>query len=406
MSPRKTVLSSLRLDVCHWVLPRYLSDVDLLEWIHRYTVDASQALNPRNVLTLVRLARQRQLEVYDRNDPKLEAVSSLISANSMINGLKGLSEVRLEDTVYAEFNSLRPVVETLRGKPVRFTGKELSGYIRASQKSDRFKTSLEALEYAGIISVTGQGVITVARLYRPALRISRGRHSGISIAEERSLEKRVDLAMVTWPQGGLPVELPDMSAQERKFIHDYVRKMYPDYSTAAFSGGKLPELKTLVIQKRTQNASTISSNANITRKSPRGSNGKLQSYDPAHIELLLKLRNEAAGADGYFIGPALEGSLALTLVEIDRLLRKNKARRRVLGILTDDPNVRDLENGEVQLILGSCNGCVFLRGVLFRGIPVMRRGRGRECWRGRSGLGGVLPGSVSCSSSCSRRGRR
>lgn len=266
--------------------------------------------------------------------------------------------MRLEDTVYAEFNSLRPVVETLRGKPVRFTGKELSGYIRASQESDRFRTSLEALEYAGIISVTGQGVITVARLYRPALRISRGRHSGISIAEERSLEKRVDLAMATWPQGGLPVELPDMSAQERKFIHDYVRTMYPDYSTAAFSGGKLPELKTLVIQKRTQNASRISPNTNITRKSPRGSNGKLQSYDPAHIELLLKLRNEAAGADGYFIGPALEGSLALTLVEIDRLLRKNKARRRVLGILADDLNVRDLENGEVQLILGSCNAWI------------------------------------------------
>lgn len=211
-----------RLEVCHRVLPKYLSNIDLLEWIHRYTTDASQALNPRNVLTLVRLARQHQLEVYDRDDPKLRPVSSLISASAMISGFKSLSEVRLEDTVYAEFNSLRPVLEALRGKPARFTHKELSGYIRISQNADRFKTSLERLEYAGIVSVTGQGVITVVRLYRPALGTAHGRHSSITLAEEKSLEERVDLAIVTWPQGSLSVEFPDMSTQERKFIHDHV----------------------------------------------------------------------------------------------------------------------------------------------------------------------------------------
>ncbi len=59
-----------------------------------------------------------------------------------------------------------------------------------------------------------------------------------------------------------------------------------------------------------------------------------------------------------------------------------------------------------QFVVASRRGCIFLRGVSFRGHSVMRRGRGRGCWRGRSGPGGFRSGSVSCSSSCSRRGRR
>src|ERR1035437_999380 len=51
-------------------------------------------------------------------------------------------------------------------------------------------------------------------------------------------------------------------------------------------------------------------------------------------------------------------------------------------------------------------GCVFLRGVSFPGVPVMRRSRVARWWRGRSGPGGARRGSVPCSSTCSRRGRR
>ena len=54
----------------------------------------------------------------------------------------------------------------------------------------------------------------------------------------------------------------------------------------------------------------------------------------------------------------------------------------------------------------SARGCVFLRGVSFPGVPVMRRSRGARWWRGRSGPGGARRGSVPFSSACSRRGRR
>ena len=61
---------------------------------------------------------------------------------------------------------------------------------------------------------------------------------------------------------------------------------------------------------------------------------------------------------------------------------------------------------QADAILDTVEGCVFLRGVSFPGVPVMRRSRGPRCWRGRSGPGGARRGSVLCSTSCSRRGRR
>lgn len=344
-----------RLEICHCVLPRNIYKVSLVEWIHRFTTDASHAFNPRNVLTLVRLARQEQLAVYDRDDPELRSVWSLISSRAVARGFRSLSEMRLEDTVYAEFNSIRPVIEALQGKPARFTHKELSNYIKANLGTEGFKTSLETLEYAGIVSVTGRNVITIAQLYRPALDISLGRNSGATVTEKESLRDRVDLAIETLPQGSESVELPDMSLPERRFIHEYVQKEYPGYTTASFSTGKLPELKTLVIEKQRLITEIAK---NLPSRTPKSRTPKLRGYNSAHVALLQGLRDDAARVDDYFVGPPLECSLALTLMEIDHLLRKNKARRRIIGVLTDKLHVDDLENVSVWPILGSCHAWI------------------------------------------------
>jgi hypothetical protein len=339
-----------RLATCHLILPSHLYSVPLPEWIHRFTADSTKALNPRNALTLVNLARQYQLDIYDRDDPDLGSVSSLISQKAVLGGFWSLSEKRLEDTVYAEFNSLRPVVETLRGKPVRFTHKELSRYIKAAPDSDDFRISLEGLEYAGIVSVNGQDVITVAPLYRPALGISLGRHSGITSAEAWSLKEKVDLAIQTWPQGDASVAFPDMSMQERHFIHNYVEERYPNYSTVSSSSGKLPELKSLIIRDRRLSISAVSS--------PNPSMAKLQGRRREDKELLVGLRAEAAKTDYYFIGSPVGFSTALSLVELDRSTRRNKARRRIVGFLAEGPHNDSPENGQVRPILGSCHAWI------------------------------------------------
>ncbi len=148
----------------------------------------------------------------------------------------------------------------------------MSSYIKAAEETEKFNTSLETLEYAGIVSVSSQGVITVARLYRPALDISMGRNSALSVAEERSLEDRVDVAIETWPQDSKSVRLPDMSAPERKFVHEYVKEKYPNYSTASSTGHRQHEFKALFVHKRAPGArgtskSSASKSASGTNKS-------------------------------------------------------------------------------------------------------------------------------------------
>jgi hypothetical protein len=328
-----------RLEVCYRVLPRYTDDLSLPIWIERFTTDASKALNPRNVLTLVKLARQNQLEVYDRDDPELESTSSLISDGPLMSGFGNLSRARLQDTVYAEFNSLRSVVESLRGKPSRFTRKDFFNYMKGTRHSSQAKSSLEQLEYAGIVSVNVQGFITVARLYRPALGMPL--RSSLTAPETRDLRLKVDAAIRTWPEGSVSIEFPDMSTHARRIVHRHVLQNHPDYVTRSVASGKQREFRTLVIVKKgLQNTlkSTI-----------------LQGYDHISIELLERLRAEAAKVDDYFLGLPIDFSHALTLVEIDHLLRKNKPRRRIVGLLIDKWDINDLERAEVQPILGSCH---------------------------------------------------
>ena len=337
-----------RLHVCHRVYPTHIYNDGLLQWIHLFTTDATQELNPRNVLTLVRLAKQHQLAVYDRDDPKLTSVPCLISADAMINGFRALSEVRLEDTVYAEFNHLRPVVEALHGKPARFTSNELAHFINTGTKNPRLKSFIEALEYAGVVSVSPQSIITVARLYRPALNINLSRNSDVTLEEQEALQNTVNSMMSAWPEGDRSMELSDVSTSERKFIHQYVQARYPGYSTFSVSRGKLYDLKTLVIQKQSPDTS-IKTLARRFRKQ------MAKDYDPKSIEILLGLRDDAAGVDEYFIAPSMGGLLALNLIEIDCKVRKNKARRRIIAVITRDLDLANLAKNGINLVLGPCH---------------------------------------------------
>jgi hypothetical protein len=313
------------------------------------------------MLTLVRLARQHQLTVYDRDDPALASIASLISSDAVTGGFNSLSELRLEDTVYAEFNFLRAVIHALYGKPARFTSGELAGYIQAPQNSKRFYRALEALEYVGMISINSRGIITVTRLYRPALNINLGRNSNLNLEEEKDLQDRVDTAFEDWPDDANEVELRDLSSQERKLIHEYVHKNYPDFMTSSMSTGKLSELKTVRIRRQNPNPSRRKERHRTRdRKNPSTDYAsvqdlELEGYDPADIGLLLGLRAEAAQVEGHFVGSPIKRPLGSNLVAIDRSMRKNEERRRIIAMIARTPHPDDLESGDVQLILGKCH---------------------------------------------------
>jgi hypothetical protein len=366
ISPEGLKRQSGRLDICRRVLPGGLDNNSLIEWISIFTADASRALNPRNVLTLIRLARQHQLAVYDRDDPDLASVPTLISTNTMKNALASLSQLRLEDTVYAEFNSLRGVIQALHGKSFRLTREQLATYIRTDRQSEHLNEVLEGLEYAGIVSISRRGIITIAKLYRPALGMDREHISYVSIEEEEHLKVKVYQAVTSWPQDRDWIELPGLNKAERTFVHDYVRTYYPACGTDSESKGEPSGIKTLIIRRLDHNASMRRLTSEVIkrgrhvrkleRRHERASPPQeLESYDhdSHNIELLVGLREEAAtSTEGYFVTSPIERILTTELIEIDRHMRKNKSRRRIIALLGNP------ETAEARLILGRCHARV------------------------------------------------
>jgi hypothetical protein len=168
-----------RWRVCLAVIPEDLGgNADVFAWIGSRTCDASDELNPRNVLTLLGEARTVQLRIFDRDDPELSHNTSLIGTRAMTEGAKALSRIRLRDTVYAEFSHLRPLVEKLRGRSSKYSEEKFASLFAMQAGSSEFDDLVASLKYAGFIRQAPNRQITIPMLYRPALGLDRqGRRS-------------------------------------------------------------------------------------------------------------------------------------------------------------------------------------------------------------------------------------
>jgi TnpA family transposase len=125
-----------------------------------------------------------------------------------------------------------------------------------------------------------------------------------------------------------------------------------------------------------------------------GNNGVLADNDPDEQEKLIKMNTLLANLVIFHN--------ALDIMDVVRKLVAEGwlVTADQLGAMS--PYLR----GHISRFGAYATGCIFLGGVSFRGASVMLRGRGRGCWRGRSGPGDVLAGSGPCNRSCNRRGLR
>jgi cold shock CspA family protein len=165
-----------RHEICQIALPAAIESQDVFGWIIQRTTDATGAPNPRNVLTLLREARSHQLQICDRDSTSFKANGgSLIGRNAMRSGLRSTSTIRLEDTLFAEFNHLRPLIEKLRGRLPAYRGAELARTLGLTQDSDDFEQAVSDLKYAGFLRQSPNGVLSIPILYRAALNLQEGR---------------------------------------------------------------------------------------------------------------------------------------------------------------------------------------------------------------------------------------
>ena len=150
----------------------------MTDWLITHTSDATDSINPRNVVTLLRLARNIQMQAAFRNDTDFDRIGSLLSASSLRAAWLQLSEARLQDTIYAEFNQLRPYVEKLVGRYVSYSDTVLASILGLDLGSDEFRQTVISLKYAGVMRQTATGVFQIPYLYRPALRAHEAGRSG------------------------------------------------------------------------------------------------------------------------------------------------------------------------------------------------------------------------------------
>ena len=158
-----------RLKACSVVLPAVIDNDHVLSWLVKHTVDGSGAPNPRNVITLLRVARSVELRVCERDDVSISRYGALIGPGSMKAGGDELSRRRLSDTLLAEFPNIQPYVEKLRG--VAVTWHDASTLCRHLGLPRTDMAVIDELIYSGFIRRDEGGTFSLPLLYRPALRL-------------------------------------------------------------------------------------------------------------------------------------------------------------------------------------------------------------------------------------------
>ncbi len=224
---------SAREDACAYILPRTIDGKSLLEWIEVNITDATESLNPRNIIDLLRFARTQQLKVYDRDDPDYVRNNSLITADALKLGRGLLSSARLDDTVLAEFPMLREFSERVK-KSIKTTNvleSQLSQLLDCKQDSPEFKETMEALFDAGMVRRGSVRSVVISHLYRPALQVKR--HAVVlTKSEQADLREIVDDAVreiidsTNRGQRIIAFRVSSVDAPERKYIASYVASKY------------------------------------------------------------------------------------------------------------------------------------------------------------------------------------
>jgi hypothetical protein len=257
LDPSLTTSEADRRLIALKVLPRRLEDQDIFSFIIQRTTDAHDEPNPRNVLTLLRLARIRQLQICDRDDPDLEEYGSLIGPVALSGAVRDLSKTRLEDTLFAEFNQVRPYVEKLRGRQFSYKADDLAKMLGLPVDSEKFGKLVEDLKYSGFMRESAGGRLSVPLLYRPALNLQ-GKREGAEAKQVRRAQQRenkkkmreerrknLNVALEHYAremakgvvESGMEKDLGTLDVGDRKVIHEAIQSI-PGVTTESVGQGR------------------------------------------------------------------------------------------------------------------------------------------------------------------------
>lgn len=139
-----------------------------IKWIYKRLSDGNGVVTPRDVIDLLRFARNKQEEIFI-NNPKDQKY--LIGAEAFKKGLDLLSERKRDTYLYAEYPHLRKAFEA-------FTGKK-SEYNLKSLKKILGEHALETAKYLSAVGffqhLESTNTFVIAHLFRAGLKIKQGK---------------------------------------------------------------------------------------------------------------------------------------------------------------------------------------------------------------------------------------
>lgn len=145
-----------------------------VDWVLTRCRDASKQTAPREVIHLLSALRDEQIRRLELGDPEPEG-ELLFARTSFKEALRPVSKVRLEQTIYAEYPSLKEPLEKLRGEKTSYRTRSLADLWNISE--EEAMRLAQQLAEVGIFEVRGSRSdpeYWVPFLYRDALDLVQG----------------------------------------------------------------------------------------------------------------------------------------------------------------------------------------------------------------------------------------
>jgi len=145
-----------------------------LDWLLTRVKDGLDIVAPREIIHLLNESILEQIKLFERGEDKTVG-ECIVSSNALKSALHIVSKVRLEQTIYAEYPSLRPYMEKLTDAKAEQNSNSLAA-IWQIDGQDATEKAAELAEI-GFFEVKGHSaspVYKVPFLYRNALGIIQG----------------------------------------------------------------------------------------------------------------------------------------------------------------------------------------------------------------------------------------
>ncbi len=145
------------------------------DWILKRVQDGKQNSAPREVINLIKFAREQQVRLAEVGGTGSNPDGHLISANALSLGLEEVSKIKVE-TLWSEYPELRVYIELFRGAKTEHTSDSIKELFSMNKLNDVMNT-IKKLTEVGFLQERKRSLKTtywVPFIFRPFLSMSQG----------------------------------------------------------------------------------------------------------------------------------------------------------------------------------------------------------------------------------------